>query len=100
MPNTNDIDYINSTDYKKLENKIRDLVNRMDDLAIDNQVSRNMRYVEVDVEGERARGKLQPDELMIPLHIIDSNIRREQPSYVQYVTQSLRSNVLKDVETP
>ena len=100
MPNTNDLDYIGTTDYKKLENKIRDLVNRMEDLGIDNQVSRNMRYVEVDVEGERARGKLQPDELMIPLHIIDSNIRREQPSYVQYVTQSLRSNVLKDLETP
>jgi len=72
----------------------------MEEAAVDNQVSRNLRYVEVDVEGERSRGKLQPDELMIPLHIIDSNVRREQPSYVQYITQSLRSNVLKDVETP
>jgi len=100
MPSTNNIDYINSTDYSKLETKIRDLCTRMDEAAVDNQVSRNLRYVEVDVEGERARGKLQPDELMIPLHIIDSNIRREQPSYVQYITQSLRSNVLKDLDTP
>lgn len=100
MPNTNNIDYIDSTDYKKLETKIRDLVTRMDEAAVDNQVSRNLRYVEIDIEGERARGKLQPDELVIPLHIIDSNVRREQPSYVQYITQSLRSNVLKDTETP
>lgn len=100
MPSPTNIDYINSTDYTKLETKIRDLVTRMDEAAVDNQVSRNLRYVEVDVEGERARGKLQPDELMIPLHIIDSNVRREQPSYVQYITQSLRSNVLKDIETP
>lgn len=100
MPSTNNIDYINSTDYSKLETKIRDLVTRMDEAAVDNRVARNLRYIEIDVEGERARGKLQPDELMIPLHIIDSNVRREQPSYVQYITQSLRSNVLKDIETP
>lgn len=97
IPNT---EYINSTEYKKLESRVKDLSNRMNDCAQDNLISRNLRYVEVDIEGERARGKLQPDELMIPVHIIDSNVRREQPSYVQYVTQSLRSNVLKDVETP
>lgn len=93
-------EYIGTTDYKKLERKIKDLVSAMGEAAEKNTISRNLRYVEVDVEGERARGKLQPDELYIPQHIIDTNIRREQSSYVQYIAQSPRAVVLRDKEDP
>jgi len=94
------IDYINSLDYQTLETKLKDLVSAMDDLATRNTTARKLRYVEVDIEGERATGKLAPDELIIPQHIIDSNIRREQSSYVQYDTQSPRAVVLQDIDTP
>jgi len=99
MPDTN-TDYINSVDYTKLEKKFKDMVHAMGDIAEKNKIARDLRYVEVDIEGERARGKLQPDELLIPQHLIDTNIRREQPAYVQFVSQSPRAVVLTCIEEP
>src|SRR5574343_1390051 len=100
MPNDLGTDYINTTDYKKHETKLKDLVTAMDELYDKSLINRRLRYQEIDIEGERARGTLQPDELLIPQHIIDSNVRREQSSYVQYVTQSNRAVVLTDLDDP
>jgi len=93
-------DYINSTDYKKLEDKLKNLKTLLDDLTNKSEESRKLRYAEVDIEAEREAGRLQPDELYIPQHICDTNIRREQSPYVQYITQSPRAVILKDVTDP
>lgn len=93
-------DYINTVDYQKLATKLRNLVSIMSDLALKNKASRDLRYVEIDIEAERGSGKLAPDELYIPQHIIDTNIRREQSSYVQYITQSPRAVILQDLDDP
>src|SRR5689334_9968301 len=105
MPDANtkatiDADYINSIDYKKLSPKLRTLLEMMDDSQQENRVAREMRYVEIDVENQRAIGKLLPDELLVPQHIIDTNIRREQAAYVQYDTQSPRAVILQDIDNP
>lgn len=95
-----DFKYINSIDYKDVCDKltkIRDIIN---ELGGRNVVARKLRYVEVDIERERSSGKLAPDELLIPQHIIDTNIRREQSSYVQYTTSSPRAVVLQNPEKP
>lgn len=93
-------DYINTIDYQKLATKLRNLVSIMSDLALKNKASRDLRYVEIDIEAERGSGKLAPDELYIPQHIIDTNIRREQSSYIQYITQSPRAIILQDLDDP
>lgn len=93
-------EYINSVDYKVLEPRLRDLAETMDDLVIQQRVSRKLRYAEVDVEFERDAGNLQPDELWVSRHLIDNNIRREQSAYVQYITQSPRAVILEDSLTP
>jgi len=95
-----DTSYINSTDYTKLKDKLRDLVSIMDELTSKLVASRRLRYTEIDVEGERKAGRLQPDEMYIAQHIIDTNIRREQSAYVQYVTQPQRAVVLRDIMSP
>ena len=95
-----DTSYINSTDYNKLKDKLRDLVSIMDELTSKLVASRRLRYTEIDVEGERKAGRLQPDEMYIAQHIIDTNIRREQSAYVQYVTQPQRAVVLRDIMSP
>lgn len=95
-----DKQYINAIDYQDWNNKLKDLSSVMDDLTKQSVASRKLRYGMVDVEGERSSGKLQPDELYIPQHIIDSNIRREQSSYVQYVVQSPRAVILEDLNQP
>ena len=100
MPNlpANSSDYINTTDYKKLENKLTEVKAILDDLTDKTVASRRLRYAEVDIEVEREAGRIQPDEMYIPVHTIDTNIRREQPSYIQYIAESPRAVILEDVD--
>ena len=99
-PNDPAFQYIDTIEYKKMVTKIKDLCSVMQEWNSKSVATRRLRYVEVDIEGERKAGRLQPDELYIPMHIIDKNIRREQSSYVQYVAQSPRAVCLTDMQTP
>ena len=92
------LEYINSTEYTKLVSKINNLKDISFDLTAKSLASRKLRYAEIDLETQRKAGKLEPDEIFVPLHIIDTNIRREQSSYVQYITQSPRAVIAKDLD--
>jgi hypothetical protein len=94
------VEYIDSLDYKALVRKINNLKDVSFDLTNKVLASRKLRYAEIDVEVERKAGRLAPDELYVPQHIIDTNIRREQSSYIQYITQSSRAIILKDRDEP
>lgn len=89
-------EYIGTTDYKKLESKLTELKAILDDMTDRTVASRRLRYSEVDVEIEREAGRIQPNEMYTPVHIIDTNIRREQTAYVQYVSESPRAVILED----
>lgn len=89
-------DYINATDYETLVPKLKELVAIHDDLLIRAEASRKLRFAEIDIEESRSKGTVAPDELVIPQHIIDTNIRNEQPAYVKYVTQSPRAVICQD----
>lgn len=93
-------DFINSTNYNKLVSKINNLRDIIFDLVAKSNASRKLRYAEVDIEVERKAGKIAPDEIYVPQHIIDTNIRREQSSYIQFITQSPRAVILKDRNDP
>ena len=93
-------EYIDSTKYSVLVDKINNLKDISFDLTSKSLASRMLRYAEVDIEVERNAGKIAPDELYVPQHVIDTNIRREQSSYVQYITQSPRAVILKDKVDP
>lgn len=97
---TNSAEYMDSIAFEAWQTKLKDVINVTDELQARCMVSRKLRYAEVDIEGEKKASRLAPDELYIPRHIIDTNIRREQSSYVQYVTQSPRAVILQDVQTP
>lgn len=100
MPEDTNTSYINAVDYKDWTHKLKDIDSTLDDLAGEAACERKLRYAEVQVEAEKSSGKLAPDELYIPQHIIDSNIRREQSSYVQYVVQSPRAVILENIDNP
>ena len=104
MPDDSAVDYgteyIDATDYKKLVTKINNLYDVAFDLTAKSLATRKLRYVELDLEVERKAGRLAPDEIYTPIHVIDTNIRREQSQYVQYVTQSPRAVILKDRDDP
>jgi hypothetical protein len=92
--------YINTTVYKDVADKLVKIVGNIGDMMVVNNVSRALRYTTVDVETERASGKIAADELLIFQHIVDTNIRREQSSYVQYYTQSPRAVILENPDKP
>lgn len=93
-------EYINSVEYDKLEDKLKELKVILDDLSGKQSDYRKLRYADIDVEAEKKAGLLQPDELYVSLHLIDTNIRREQSAYVQYITQSPRAVILRDRDDP
>lgn len=96
MPDESSTDYIGSVEYNDVLDKLKTLKCILDDKTNTQLAARRLRYADVAVEQERATGRLQPDELYIPQHIIDTNIRREQSAYVQYITQSPRAVVTQD----
>lgn len=90
------VEYINSTNYKTLGNRLDNLKSILDDNVDRLSAMRKLRFAEVDIEAEREAGRIQPDEVYIPQHIIDTNIRQEQSPYVQYITESPRAVICKD----
>ena len=90
-------EYINTTDYKKLSHKLTEVKGILDDQTDKTVASRRLRYTEIDIEVEREASRIQPDEMYISVHTIDTNIRREQSSYVQFVAQSPRAVITHDL---
>lgn len=62
--------------------------------------NRERRFKELDVEKLKKEKKIAPNEFMIPMRVIDSNIRREQPAFFNYLKQSRRLLIFKDVQDP
>tara|TARA_R100001463_G_scaffold42336_1_gene88838 strand:- start:5246 stop:6937 length:1692 start_codon:yes stop_codon:yes gene_type:complete len=88
------------TDYTDATTKIRELLDVVSDLETVADENRNSRKLDVNIEAERVDGYLEEDEFLVPAHIIDSNIRREQSKYVAYVTGSRRSAIFTSITEP
>jgi len=86
--------------YEEAKEKITKLVAVMDEQEQCAMNNRNLRYSNIDLEAERKAGRIAPDELYVPQHIIDTNIRREQARYVSYLTQARRAMVLHNLDDP
>lgn len=64
------------------------------------KANRKKRFIEVDVEQLQRDGKLLSDETLIPIRVIDTNIKREQPVFVRFLTQSDRLAIFEDESDP
>lgn len=93
---SNNVEYINSTDFQTLETRLQSLKDILDDKTAKLSSMRQLRYAQIDIEAERAKERIGPDELYIPQHLIDTNIRQEQSAYIQYVTESPRAVICID----
>lgn len=61
---------------------------------------RAKRDVDIDVEALRQKKKLDEDETLIPVRVIDTNIQREQPAYVNYLKNSRRICTFNSITDP
>lgn len=66
----------------------------------DTEVRRKTRKVEIDIEGLRQKGDLDEDETIIPVRVIDYNIQREQPPYINYLKNSRRIAIFSPLDNP
>ena len=63
-------------------------------------LNRAKRDVNIDVEALRQQGKIDDDETLIPVRVIDTNIQREQPAYVNYLKNSRRLCTFNSLSMP
>lgn len=86
--------------FKDAQDHIKKLVSMMDDQEKTLKNNRELRYADIDIESERKSNRIAPDEIYVPQHLIDTNIRREQAIYVSYVTQAPRTVILSNIDQP
>jgi hypothetical protein len=62
--------------------------------------NRKTRDIDIDVQALRASKKLAEDETVIPDRVIDSNIQRELPPYINYLKNSRRLAIFTCMSNP
>jgi len=92
--------YNNYKNYTEASTNIHKLVGICDEQHVTAQDQRQQRRLNIDLDLERRDGYLSPDEIYIPTHIIDTNIRREQAKYVSYIVNSRRTAVFSSSTDP
>src|SRR5258706_11192730 len=61
---------------------------------------REVRNIDISVEELRAKGDLDETDTFVPIRVIDTNIRREQPPFIAFLKQSKRLYTFTDVDDP
>lgn len=89
----------NYFDWKEAKSKFDWLSGVWSTIESETEDRRKLRYADIDVEEERSKGNLGPDERYIPIRVADTNIRRECGSYINYVTQSRRQVIFEAIES-
>jgi hypothetical protein len=92
--------YNNYKNYQEAATNIHKLVGICDEQNVRANEQRQQRRLNVDLDLERRDGYLAPDEIYIPTHIIDTNIRREQAKYVSYIVNSRRTAIFSSSTDP
>lgn len=75
----------------------------VDDWSEERDMSKERRLkrdVEIDVDQLRQDNKLDLDETIVPDRVIDTNILREQPPYVNYLKNSRRLAIFNCISNP
>lgn len=95
-PSVVDLPSALADEYKKLfdfsvaEIYLRRLVHDWNSEIEMTETRRQQRDVQLDVKALRKSGKLEEDETLIPVRVIDTNIQREQPPFINYLKNSRR----------
>ncbi len=87
-------------DFTTARAHLQRLVNEWSNERNTTMLNRAKRDVNIDVESLRQQGKLDTDETLIPVRVIDTNIQREQPAYVNYLKNSRRLCTFNSLTNP
>ncbi len=87
-------------DYTKARSVLERLIKDWEPTRAKAEENRRTRDVACSVETLRREGTLDEDETLIPVRIIDTNITREQPPYINYLKNSRRICIFTCVDNP
>lgn len=85
-----DEDYQKELSFSAIKSNLNHLVTSWKAEQEETVVRRKIRKIELDVEQMRKDGSIDEDETFIPVRVIDTNIQREQPPYINYLKNSRR----------
>lgn len=91
---------IDELPFSSYRNKLDSLRKDWEKESKETERRRRIRAIDVDIEALRSQKKLKPDETLIAVRVIDENIKKEQPLFVNYLTQSDRLAVFDCVTNP
>jgi len=89
-----------SADFTEFSCRVKQLINAWDTETKNTEYRRRARNLSVNVQDLRTKGTLKPDESVIPVRLIDRNIKREQPARIAFLKQSPRLAIFKNPLDP
>lgn len=87
-------------DFSYARSYLNDLVTKWSFVEQQTEGNRIARDIDIDVDVLRQQGDIEEDECFIPERIINSNIEREMPSYINYLKNSRRVAIFSDKLDP
>lgn len=87
-------------DYSSMRIHLQSLINEWEHYREKAKENRKTRDVEMSIEVLRREGTLDEDETLIPVRVIDTNITREMPPYINYVKNSRRLCIFTSLSQP
>lgn len=78
--------------WSKMESRVRQLTKDWEHEVRETKLRRAQRNLDVNVDAMRSgpEASLNADETLIPVRVIDENIKKEKPLFADYLTQSRR----------
>lgn len=83
-----------------VKNRLTDMITAFNVETAKTKTNWETRFKLIETEAMRKAGTIPPYAHMIPVRAIDSNIRRQQPAYVNYLKQSRRLAIFKAINNP
>ena len=93
-------DYERLFNYQKAKVNLKGLVDGWGVEIYNTELNRSLRKLDIDPNVLQSQGKLDSDETIITVRAIDTNIKRELPTYVGYTQQSRRVVTFTDRSDP
>ena len=87
-------------DYNICKPRLRRLIDNFSPILTRCNINRKQRKLDIDPEQLRRDKTIRADETFIPIRTIDSNIDREQPKFIQFLTQPTRLLAFKCITDP
>jgi len=93
-------DYDDIMLFLSVKNRLTDMITAFNVETAQTKTNWETRFKLIETEALRKAGKIPQYAHMIPVRAIDSNIRRQQPAYVNYLKQSRRLAIFKAINNP